>query len=87
MCVPAQLEWLDGALPGRIRLCAAGEESVLIENYRSVAEFTQEKVTLLAADGAYRVEGKNLTISEMRPASMLVRGRIAKILFPSGGGE
>ena len=87
ICVPAQLEWLDGALPGRIRLCAAGQESVLIENYRAVLEFTPDRVTLRAADGAYRVEGKNLTISEMRPLSLLIRGCVQRILFPSGGGE
>ena len=87
MCVPAQLEWLDGALPGRIRLCAAGKDSVLIENYRAVAEFVPTRVTLLAADGAYRVEGEDLTISEMRPMSLLIRGRLGRILFPTGDGE
>ena len=87
VCVPAQLEWLDGALPGRIRLCAAGRDSVLIENYRAVAEFAANRVTLWASDGAYRVEGEGLTISEMRPMSLLIRGKIGRILFPAGDGE
>lgn len=81
-----QLEWLDGALPGRVHIHAAGAMSILMENYRGIAEFVPTRVRVKGADGAYTVEGDGLTISELRPGSLIVRGRIARIVFPGGEG-
>lgn len=80
--VSAQLEWLDGALPGRVQMHTAGSQSVYMENYRRVAEFTSERVCLSGAGGIYVIEGRGLRIEEMRPSSLIVRGRVFRIIFP-----
>lgn len=80
--VPAQLEWLDGALPGRIRAELCGSESMLIENYLCVAEFSPARVRVTAKKGMLTVEGENLALCEVRPGSLIVRGEIRAIALP-----
>lgn len=84
LCVPMQPEWLEGALPGRVQIHASGTTSVLAENYVNVAEFTPERVSLRGKGGLYRVLGEALTISELRPGSLIVRGTVKGIVFPGG---
>lgn len=81
-CVPAQLEWLDGALPGRIHAEVCGSESLLIENYLCVAEFSPARVRVTAEKGILTAEGENLSLCEVRPGSLIVRGKIRAILLP-----
>ena len=80
--VSAQLEWLDGALPGRVQMHTAGSQSVYIENYRRIAEFTSERICLSGAGGVYIIEGRGLCIEEMRSSALIIRGRILRIIFP-----
>ena len=82
--VPAQLEWLDGALPGRIHAEICGSENLLIENYLCVAEFSASRVRVTAEKGILTAEGENLSLCEVRPGSLIVRGRLRTIALPGG---
>lgn len=85
--VPAQLEWLDGALPGRIQLHICDSESVMIENHTCVMEFLPERVRVAGARGILTIEGERLALCEVRPGALIVRGRIRNIELPARGGE
>ncbi len=84
-CVSPSLQWLDGALSGRIQLHISEAYGCMIENYISVVEFSSDRVRLMGKSGILTVEGANLSLHEVRESALIVRGKLNRVLLPAGG--
>ncbi|HIS27626.1 MAG TPA: YabP/YqfC family sporulation protein [Candidatus Pullilachnospira intestinigallinarum] len=62
-------------------LTMTGTSELLLENYRSVLEYTPEHLLVLAANCRIRVEGKNLQIRFYNQQEMQIVGQIGRISF------
>lgn len=83
--VPDQLEWMNNALPGRIQMHVSGTDRIMIENYLCVQTFTCSSIVLRSSCGLITVEGSCLSLSQMRPGALIIRGSIASIRMPEDG--
>ena len=82
--IPA-LEWLDEVSGVPARATLIGNRRVLIENHTGILEFTSERVRLSSKRGEIAVSGTELTLSEVRPHSLIVLGRIDAVEIPPEG--
>ena len=58
-----------------------GSEAVVIENSKSLIEYSDERVRVLTSCGVVMLTGKNLIISAISASSVSVGGRIASLEF------
>jgi len=73
------MEWAGELLPGEIRLTALGSRCALIENYSAILCCTDSCVQLSSRRGEVRLTGRNLSLSDVRPGELTVRGFIERI--------
>ncbi len=66
---------------GSVRLTALDDTHARIENYRSVVEYTQRKVRLIAGDMIIVIEGEGLELEALGKENVAVRGRIGCVRF------
>ena len=64
-----------------VLLTVTGNTSVCIENYRSILEYTMQKVLLLTKSGRLQITGKCLEIQSHTSDEMLITGHITEIAF------
>ena len=81
------LEWVEDAAVQCARATVVGNRSLLVENFTGIVEFTDARVLLDTARGALCVTGSGLTLCDVRPASLIVRGDIARVELPCAGGD
>lgn len=79
--IPA-LEWLDDISGVSARATMIGNRRVLIENHTGILEFAAERVRLSTKRGAIAVSGTELTLTEVRPHSLIVSGKIDAVEMP-----
>ena len=79
MAIPGEL---SGALP---LLTMTGQEELVIENYKSILEYTDSILLIRTKQGLIKVEGSCLYLSYYPKAELKVKGRIAAIQFLKGG--
>ena len=79
--VPA-LEWVSEVSGRAVRVTAVGSRRVLVENHTGIRDFSGEAVALSTASGALVVRGVGLTLCEVRPNALIVRGAIRAIELP-----
>lgn len=58
-----------------------GKEEAMIENYKGIIEYSEEKVRLNTSVGILRIEGKNLLLKQVTSENILVLGIILKIEY------
>jgi sporulation protein YqfC len=58
-----------------------GNEDMIIENYKGVVEYSQERVRINTNAGIIRIEGKGLVLKEITSENIGVYGTIKKIEF------
>ncbi len=61
------------------RLILLGKSELTVENYKGVVEYTDKLLRLNTATHLLKIEGENLTISEMTSDDVEIRGIINKI--------
>jgi len=66
---------------GSVRLVALDDTHVRIENYRSVLEYTQKKVRLVAGEFTIAIEGEGLELEALGKENVAVRGRIGCVRY------
>jgi sporulation protein YqfC len=66
---------------GSVRLVALDDTHVRIENYKTVLEYTQKKVRLVAGDFVIAIEGEALELEAMGKENVAVRGRIGSVKY------
>lgn len=59
-------------------LTIIGTEEARLENYKNIIEFTEEKIRINTNCGILKLEGKNLTISEITSNDICISGRLLK---------
>ncbi len=68
-------------LMGNFRVTLTGDSRALVENYRSILEYSEERILLQGKRGRLGIEGEKLIIDFYTGNDMLVRGRIKRILL------
>lgn len=76
------LEWFCDLSGKTARITSIGNRSLLVENYRGIREFTQERVALSTRCGLVEVTGENLALSQVRRDSLIVEGDIRDVKLP-----
>lgn len=72
-------ELLEAALCS-VRLL--GDSCVMVENHRGLCVLGTERVTVATGCGLLEVRGEGLSLCEVRPDALIVRGRIEGVRFP-----
>ena len=65
-------------------LSMVGDREILVENYKGIVEYSEEKVRLRLKNSQLLVEGRGLQLSYITAESLKVAGRIEKIQFFGG---
>jgi len=66
---------------GSVRLVALDDTHVRIENYKSVLEYTQKTVRLIAGEFVLVIEGEGLELEALGKENVAVRGRIGSVKY------
>ena len=85
--IPQTLEWAEDAAGRCARITAIGSHSLLVENHTGLRAFSQELVRLDTRAGALCVSGSGLTLRDVRPGALIIRGRISRVELPCAGGD
>lgn len=83
--IPA-LEWLSDAAGLTVRATAFGSRRLLIENHTGIQHFTDENVCLSTRTGLLCIQGRNLSLCEVRKNALIVHGCIHRLELPDEGG-
>ena len=79
------LEWI-GEVSGRaVRATLVGGSRVLIENHTGITDFSEDCVRLNVPNGTLSVHGTHLSLCEVRPNALIVRGCIRSVEMPEDG--
>lgn len=81
------LEWVEDAAGQCARATAIGSRSLLVENHTGILCFTRDCVRLNTARGPLCVTGTGLSLSDVRPGALIVRGSISRVELPCAGGD
>ena len=74
-------------LSGRCaRATAIGSGRLLVENHTGILELTDTRVRLATGDGPITVTGRGLSLCEVRPGALIVKGAIQRVDLPCEGG-
>ena len=84
--VPA-MEWAEEAAGHCARATIVGSRSVLVENITGIDRFSCDCVRLDTRRGALCVFGDGLSLCEVRPGTLIVRGDIRRVELPCSGGD
>lgn len=76
------LEWLCDLSGKTARITSIGNRSLLVENHCGILEFTAERIALATRCGSVEVEGAGLSLSEVRPDALVIRGSIREVKLP-----
>lgn len=68
---------------GAVIITAMGRSQVLIENYKGIIEYTQEKIRLQTKNCQVTVQGKQLVVEYYTNEEMKITGFIQGILYDS----
>ena len=81
------LEWVEDVSGRCARLTAVGSRSLLVENHTGLLDYSESCVRLNSGPGPICVFGDGLTLCDMRPGALIVRGRIRRVELPCMGGD
>ena len=81
------LEWVEDAAGRCVRATVVGNRSLLVENHTGILGFTGEAVRLDTARGPLCVTGSDLTLRDVRPGTLVVRGNIERVDLPCPGSD
>ena len=81
------LEWLEDAAGRCARATVVGSRSLLVENHTGILGFTADCVRLDTPSGALCVFGSGLTLRDVRPGALIVRGSLSRVELPCAGGD
>ena len=76
------LEWLCDVSGKTARITSIGNRSLLVENYRGILEFTQERIVLGTRCGSVEVTGEGLSLNQVRRDALVIEGEIRDVKLP-----
>ena len=84
--VPPALEWAEDAAGHCARVTAIGSRSLLVENHTGILALSDSRISLGTRSGALCVEGSGLSLGDVRPGALVIRGSIRRVDLPCQGG-
>lgn len=66
---------------GLSKIVILGSQECLIENYKGIIQYENEKIRLKTISGIVMVEGEHLHINEIAEGEMLVKGKITNVVL------
>lgn len=66
---------------GAVLVSITGSREMLVENYRGILEYNQNRISLQTKTCRLIVQGKNLNISYYTNEEMKITGRIEAVLY------
>lgn len=66
---------------GLAKIVILGNQECLIENYRGIIQYENDRIVLKTASGNVVVEGNNLHINEIGEGEMLIKGKLLNLLL------
>lgn len=81
------LEWVRDATGRCARVTAVGGNSLLVENYTGIGDISDCRIRLNTRSGPLCVTGAALSLHDMRPGALIIRGSIRRIELPCEGGD
>lgn len=77
----AQMQIPKDLSEGAVLLSVTGREEVFIENYKSILEYTNQRVLLQTKNGRLEVKGRNLHIVYYTCTEMRIEGVLESIHY------
>ncbi len=81
------LDWVRDATGRCARVTAMGAGSLLVENHTGIADISDCRIRLNTRSGPLCVTGTALSLRDVRPGALIIRGGIRLIELPCEGGE
>jgi sporulation protein YqfC len=66
---------------GLAKIIILGNQECLIENYKGIIQYENEKIRLKTSSGIVAVDGNNLCINEIGEGEILIKGIISNLLI------
>ncbi len=66
---------------GLAKIVILGSQECLIENYKGIIEYENEKIKLKTSSGIVTIEGNNLHINEIGEGEILIKGSINSLFI------
>lgn len=83
--IPA-LEWTAQALGRTARIIVLGSRRMMVENHLGILDFSDTCLRLNSLKGVITIEGRNLTLRDVRKDALIVIGDIHRVQLPKEGG-
>ena len=64
---------------GEVQIFIQGGQNAVIENYRSILSYSQDRLVVLTKNGRVALEGAGLQIEYYDEDSMKIKGRICRV--------
>ena len=58
-----------------------GKEDITVENYKSLLEYSEERIRINTSAGILRIEGKKLVLKQITSDNIVIAGNIGKLEF------
>lgn len=84
---PDALTWPRDLSGQCARATAIGSSCLLVENHTRILSLSDACVKLGTGQGAITVTGQGLSLCEVRPGALMVKGAIAQVELPPEGGK
>ncbi len=67
------------------KLTFVGDRELVVENYKSIAEYSEDKIVIEANPSQIKILGEGLTIKGMARELLYIKGRIQTLEFKKEG--
>lgn len=62
-------------------ISVTGNEEIVIENYKGIIEYNEERIRINTSCGIIRIEGKSLHLKRITAENMTINGLITKLEY------
>ena len=76
------LEWLNDLSGKTARITSVGSRSLMVENHSGIEKYSSDCVCLNTRCGIIKVEGTDLSLSEVRRGALIISGNIRHVDLP-----
>jgi sporulation protein YqfC len=66
------------------KITITGRRQILVENYKSIVNFSEEEIRLETAEGDVCLQGKELTLKVILSTELRIEGELSSLSFSGG---
>lgn len=67
-----------------VKITITGRQQILVENFISILDFSEEEIRLETTEGDVRFEGKGLVLKTILPTELRIEGELSSLFFIGG---